>query len=560
MKPVIYQVLPRLFGNTKAGANVLGGTLEENGCGTLSAFTPTVLRRLKQSGYTHVWYTGLLRHATQTDRTAIGIPADHPDVVKGRAGSPYAIADYYDIDPDLADDPMRRHEEFDALVERTHRAGLKVVMDFVPNHVARQYHSICAPQDVRDLGADDDSTQAFNPQNNFYYLPNEPLHTDGFAAGSDYQETPARVTGNDCFHAYPSRNDWYETVKLNYGVDYQAGGRCCFEPLPSTWLKMTQILLHWASRGADAFRCDMAEMVPEAFWQYAIAEVKKAHPETLFIAEVYNPALYRAYIAAGFDYLYDKVGLYDTLRDVVQGHKWAADITHCWQAVEGIGDHMLHFLENHDEQRIASDFFAGRADAGLPAFFVAALMNRAAVMLYAGQEVGERGMETEGFSGCDGRTTIFDYWRVDKLARLARGLSNLTKDERKIYDNYQAITKLCVENELVRTGRFYDLMYANFDHPQTFNAARRYAFLRFTEGKCPAGKTNSALLCVANFDSEPCNVEVRIPEHAFKFCNLPTGTHKTTDLLTGNVQTIDLAPDGLTQISLPGYGGVVLQL
>ena len=554
MKPIIYQVLPRLFGNKTKGTNIVGGTLEENGCGKLSAFTTTVLRRIKSEGYTHIWYTGLLRHATQTDYSRLGLPLNHPDIVKGRAGSPYAIVDYYDIDPDLADEPAERQQAFDDLVARTHRAGLKVVIDFVPNHVARQYHSLAQPANVEGLGEGDDPSQAFSPQNNFYYLPNEQLHTDDFAPQSDYHEEPARVTGNDCFHAYPSRNDWYETVKLNYGVDYQGGGQTHFEPVPATWLKMTQILLHWASRGVDAFRCDMAEMVPVAFWHYAIGEVKRRFPQVLFVAEVYNPDRYRDYIhQGGFDYLYDKVGLYDTLRAIIEGHKWAADITPCWQATDDIADHMLHFLENHDEQRIASDFFAGNAEAGLPAFFVAATMNRSAVMVYCGQEVGEPGMEAEGFSGRDGRTTIFDYWRVEKLDRLAHGLSYLHRDERTLHKLYAIITQLCAENDIVREGGFYDLMYANFDHPDTFDAARQYAFLRTLPQV-------GALLCVANFSPETRRVDIRIPQHAFDYAQLQAGRYEVEDLISQEIVPLSVQPDGFTRVTLSGYGFAMLAL
>ncbi|MBR7028528.1 MAG: alpha-amylase [Bacteroidaceae bacterium] len=554
VKPIIYQVLPRLFGNREKGKNILNGTLQQNGSGKLSAFTLPFLRRLRNDGYTHIWYTGLLRHATQTDYSSIGIPRSHPVVVKGKAGSPYAIADYYDIDPDLSDCPEQRQEEFDKLVARTHKVGLKFIMDFVPNHVARQYHSIAAPKGIVGLGSGDNTAQAFSPQNNFYYIPDQCFHTDGFAPGSDYQEQPARVTGNDCFHAFPSANDWYETIKLNYGVDYLSGGRTYFQPLPSTWLKMTEILLHWASRGVDAFRCDMAEMVPVAFWQYAIAEVKKQYPQVQFIAEVYNPERYRDYIhQGGFDYLYDKVGLYDTLRAIVQGTKWAADITPCWQATSDIADHMLHFLENHDEQRIASDFFAGNAQAGVPAFFVAALMNKAAVMLYSGQEVGEPGMEAEGFSGLDGRTTIFDYWRVNKICRRSRGLTSLSKEERSLYEQYATITRLCSESEIVREGTFFDLMYANFDHPETFNASRHYAFLRSLPGK-------GVMLCVANFSSEPHEVEVRIPAHAFDFAQLQTGTCQAQNPISDEMQSLTLIPDGFVSIKVPAYGGSILLL
>ena len=403
----IYQVFTRTFGN-KNLTRKKGGTYDENGAGKMNDINAQVLRQVRGLGITHIWYTGVIRHATATDYTAYAIPRQHPSVVKGRAGSPYAIADYYDIDPDLAEDVARRMEEFRALVRRTHEAGLKVIIDFVPNHVAREYRSICKPQGVRDLGQDDDTSKHFDPQNNFYYCPGASLEP-AFDL-EDYEERPARCTGNDCFHPHPGVNDWYETVKLNYGVDYTGGGSHHFDPIPSTWTKMVDILLFWAAEGVDGFRCDMAEMVPTAFWSYASQRLKAAHPEAILIGEVYNPALYRAYIASGFDYLYDKVGMYDCLRGVVCQQRAASEITAQWQATDDIRDRMLYFLENHDEQRIASDFFCGDARKALPAMMVSAWLRTNPVMVYAGQEWGERGMDHEGFSGVDGRSTIFDYW------------------------------------------------------------------------------------------------------------------------------------------------------
>ncbi len=373
MKPIIYQVFTRLFGNRNA-TDKPWGTVVENGVGKMNDLDDATLRRIKRLGATHVWFTGVVRHASQTDHTAHGIPRQHPDVVKGVAGSPYAIADYYDIDPDIAVDVDRRMEEWVALVERTHRAGMKVVMDFVPNHVAREYRSICRPNGVSDLGEDDSTDLRFARDNNFYYIP-EPLDLSdicGSTGGKGYEECPARATGNDVFSAKPSRNDWYETVKLNYGVDYcDAGGRSeHFSPIPDTWGKMADILLFWARTGADAFRCDMAEMVPAEFWAWATDVVRAAFPEIKFIGEVYNPSLYRKYIDAGFDWLYDKVGMYDCVRDVICGRRRASDITEQWQNVGGIVDHMLYFLENHDEQRIASDFFAADTYLGANGKFV----------------------------------------------------------------------------------------------------------------------------------------------------------------------------------------------
>ena len=409
-KIIVYQVLPRLYGNRNITRKPKG-TIEENGCGKLNDFTDKELNNIRQKGVTHVWYTGVIRHATKTSYSAYGIPQCHPAVVKGQAGSPYAISDYYDIDPDLAVDVNSRMAEFEALVARTHKAGMKVIIDFVPNHVARQYKSLFQPEGVKGLGDDDDLTQGFSPQNNFYYCPGEQFspYFDLYAGEAEpYHEEPAKATGNDHFDSRPGMNDWYETVKLNYGVDYYAGGIGFFNPVPDTWSKMLAILDFWASKGVDAFRCDMAEMVPSAFWTWALGRLKAKHPEVKIIGEVYNPSLYRTYIASGFDYLYDKVGMYDTLRSVICSGQSATAITGAWQATDDIADHMLYFLENHDEQRVASDFFAGCAFKAVPALAVSLLLRRNPFMLFEGEEYGEKGMDAEGFSGRDGRTPTFD--------------------------------------------------------------------------------------------------------------------------------------------------------
>ena len=273
---IIYQVVPRLFGNDNAKRKK-NGTLQQNGSGRLSSFTPNCLRAIKKLGVTHIWFTGILEHATATAHEQI--EADVPSVVKGIAGSPYAVRDYYDIDADLVEQPANRIEEFEALVRRTHRAGLGAIIDFVPNHVARTYRSDMKPDGVRDFGEADRKELGFSPQNNFYYFPNTPF-APRFDLGN-YTECPAKATGNDCFSPSPSVNDWYETVKLNYGVDYMGGGAHHFDPMPDTWLKMRDILLYWAAKGVDGFRCDMAEMVPVEFWHWVIAEVK-AIPATVF--------------------------------------------------------------------------------------------------------------------------------------------------------------------------------------------------------------------------------------------------------------------------------------
>lgn len=522
-KIIIYQIFTRLFGNRSNGCKP-GGTIAENGSGKMSFFTDELLHGLRAKGYSHVWYTGLIRHATTTDYTRYDIPSQHPAIVKGKAGSPYAIVDYYDIDPDLADDVNNRMQEFEQLLDRSHRAGLKVIIDFVPNHVARQYHSTARPEGVRDLGEDDNTSMGFSAANNFYYCPGTPFqpHIDTYAGEAEpYTEFPAKATGNDHFDASPCVNDWYETVKLNYGVDYlDAGGRSeHFSPMPDTWVKMTDILMYWASKGVDGFRCDMAEMVPPAFWHWAIAKVKEAYPEIIFVAEVYNPLEYKHYVDAGMDYLYDKVGMYDTMRSVVCGNCPTSKITTAWQWVDGISSHMLYFLENHDEQRIASDFFAGDPFRAYPALVVNALMRSNPFMVYAGQEYGERGMDQEGFSGRDGRTTIFDYWTVPSLHR-AHVSHSLTDDEKALASLYDKVLHIAATEKAVGEGDFFDLMYVNGHLAQ-----RQYAFMRKAAGEM--------LFVVANFADERIECRVNIPAHAFDFLNIPHADMTADDMLGG---------------------------
>lgn len=556
MRPVIYQIFTRLYGN-KTKNNKPNGTLQENGSAKMNDITATKLQRISRMGFTHIWFTGLIEHATQTDHTAFGISKDHPAVVKGKAGSPYAIKDYYDIDPDLAVSVPDRMKEFKALLNRTHKAGLKMVIDFVPNHVARHYHSDAAPKGVEDLGEKDDTTKGFDPQNNFYYLPGQQLRTDfarSAAQTEPYVELPAKATGNDCFNASPSRNDWYETVKLNYGIDYQGGRATHFSPTPSTWKKMTDILLFWAEKGVDAFRCDMAEMVPTAFWSHAVAAVKKEHPDVLFIGEVYNPAQYRDYLAAGFDYLYDKVGLYDTLRAIVCGNASASCITSCWQATDDIKEHMLHFLENHDEQRIASAYFAGNAEKAKPALAAGALMSPGAYMVYAGQEIGEAGMDAEGFSGNDGRTTIFDYWNPASLQKLTAPAfeKKLTPEEAALYDYYQKILTLCNSRKAFEQGGFFDLQYANYGRDYGYNCDRQYSFLRHFG--------REVYLVAVNFDPASVQVGIKIPSHAFDVLKLREGMKSAVSVMTEETVTIELRPDAPLYVQLPAYGVTVLRL
>ena len=542
-KVLIYQVFTRLFGNRNVN-RVANGTIAENGCGKLNDFTPKVLKDIAAMGITHVWYTGIIRHATQTDYTAYGIPRQHPAVVKGKAGSPYAITDYYDIDPDLAVDVKQRMQEFEQLVARSHEAGLKVIIDFVPNHVARQYQSVCKPKKVKDLGETDNPAMGFDPQNNFYYCPGQRFdpYFDLYQGEKEpYLEEPAKATGNDHFDNAPGKNDWYETVKLNYGVDYYAGGVGYFDPLPDTWKKMTDILLFWAKKGIDGFRCDMAEMVPAEFWAYATAIVKKKYKDIMFIGEVYNPSEYRHYLASGFDWLYDKVGMYDTMRAVICRQAPTSAITNAWQYTDDIRDHMLYFLENHDEQRIASDFFAADAKKGVPAMIASVLMQQNPFMLYAGEEYGERGMDREGFSGNDGRTTIFDYWSVDTLCRAAQ--NKLTDDEQQLFDIHKKTMLLARKEKAVSEGIFFDLMYVN-QHME-----RQYAFLRYVEGEL--------LLVAVNFDDRDVVADIHIPAHAFDYLGMKEKMVIATDLLTRERLAMALHKDRGVRMEIAARSGRV---
>jgi glycosidase len=555
-KFIIYQVLPRLFGNEKS-TNKHDGSLEENGCGKFNDFTIKALNEIKSLGITHIWYTGIIEHATQTDYSAYGIRNDCASIVKGKAGSPYAIKDYYDVDPDLAVNVESRMKEFENLVKRSHSVDLKVIIDFVPNHVARQYHSDAKPEGVVDLGENDHPDWAFSPLNNFYYIPNQAF-SPVFNL-KDYSEFPAKATGNDQFTASPTINDWYETVKLNYGVNYVEGGQKQFEPIPDTWYKMRDILLFWAAKKVDGFRCDMAEMVPVEFWHWAIGEVKSKFPEIIFIAEVYNPAEYHNYLSNGrFDYLYDKVGLYDKLRNITSKNHSARDITNCWQSLSGIENQMLNFLENHDEQRIASGFYSGNGIYAIPAMIIAATLTQAPVLIYSGQELGEMGMENEGFSGIDGRTSIFDYCSLKSIQNWRNNGKfdgkKLTDDQQYLQKFYRKLLNISLTEKAITEGVMYDLEFANYENKH-FNTNKQFAYFR--------KYGDELLLIVLNFDDKNLYTEIKIPFEAFQFLELQENkTYNCFNLLdkTENTETVVLSSNEAFKTQIPAWSGKILKL
>lgn len=575
-KLVVYQMMTRLFGN-KVQKNTFWGTAAENGVGKFNDINETALQALRDLGITHVWYTGVLEHALMADYTRFGIPLDDADVVKGRAGSPYAIKDYYDVNPDLAVDVKNRKKEFKALIDRTHAQGLKVIIDFVPNHVARKYQSDAKPKGVKDLGEGDDTTKAFSPNNDFYYLPGtsfkvpegyDPLGSEEKFPTEDgsFKEVPAKVTGNDQFTASPGKDSWFETVKLNYGVDIQNGRKTYFDPVPATWQKMKDILVYWAKFGVDGFRCDMAEMVPVEFWAWAIPQVKAVNPEIKFIAEIYNPAAYERYIEEGkFDYLYDKVGLYDAVKPLIKYKNTSGNtrsIYWAWTKVKKFPGNMLAFLENHDEQRVASKGFSRDPWYAVPGMVVSATLYPGPVMIYFGQEVGEPGDGKEGFQGNDGRTTIFDYWGVPEHQKwLNNGKfdgGGLSEDQKKLRATYARLLKMVREKSALRQGNVFDLNYLNTKLTENFSSSTLYAYLRYTEGE--------AYLIVANFQREDkesgykgTKTWVKIPQEAWDAMKLPAeGKYQLKDIWMTD-QTVEFDAAQAVRLDHP-KGGISLDL
>lgn len=554
----IYQLFPRIFGNTN-NTNKKWGSIRQNGCGKFDDINDNALKSIKELGCTHIWLTGILMHSTTTDYTKNNIPNNNPLVVKGAAGSPYAIKNYYDVDPDLANNVNNRIHEFRDLIDRIHNNDLKAIIDFVPNHLAREYYNSNNNKNTShntkyNFGFNDNTSLEFEVDNSFYYyqgqklkLPNQIFDLQNIKNLKennlihDYHEFPAKATGNNCFNNSPNFNDWYDTVKLNYGINYRNGKKHFSldtnSYIPKTWHSMYDVLRYWAYNGVDGFRCDMVEMVPVEFWHWVIKKLKREFPNIIFIAEIYNIDLYQDYINIGdFDYLYDKINLYDTLRDIIEGKKNCSEITKVWQDLDKIdvsycnnqikniqnkeynnincNDKMLRFIENHDEQRIASKHFANDPFKGIPAFAICALMHKGGVMIYNGQELGVDGDYDSGYSKEDGRTTIFDYWSEDELIKWNNNgnfnLDNLNDDIINLRNSYSRILNLAINNKAFSCGNFYDLMWQN-KHLIDQNC---FAFLRGGNNK-----EDDLCLVVVNFSDSPQQLIVNIHIDAASFFN-----------------------------------------
>ena len=562
-KHTIYQVFTRLFGNQNTN-NKPWGTIEENGVGKFSDFTDKALSEIKDLGITHIWYTGVPHHAVINDYQEVGITQDHPSVVKGRAGSPYAVKDYYSVNPDLADNPEKRVEEFEALIKRSHENGLQVIIDIVPNHVARQYRGNHNPAGVEDFGASDDTSVEYHRENNFYYIPDsqfelpdiDPAFTPlgGEAHPSlevPFVEKPAKWTGNGSRLAKPNFDDWYETVKINYGI--KPDGSKDFPELPqgyedkdyiehyhywqqfdvpSSWVKFRDIALYWIAKGVDGFRYDMAEMVPVEFWSYLNSSIKMRKSDAFLMAEVYQPDLYRDYIRLGkMDYLYDKVDLYDGLKEIMQGKASTAIIPEIQGKMQDIEHHMLHFLDNHDEQRVASQEFAGNPEMARPAMLVSALISSSPTMLYFGQEVGEAGAENAGF-GQPSRTSIFDYIGVPQHQKWMNhgkfdgGLLN--ESEIALRNFYKRIMNFTLEHSSM-TGEYVDL----FAKGELYDTS--HAFLRYD--------AKELVIATSRFATQGNeSIKVTIPEEHISAMNLADGTYSLEEKIEG-LETQSLTVD-----------------
>ncbi len=586
-KIVIYQVFTRLFGNTNT-TNKPWGTIEENGVGKFADFSDEALDAIKDLGISHIWYTGVLHHAMVTDYSEYGLPGDDPDVVKGRAGSPYSVKDYYNVNPDLALDPANRLEEFENLIKRSHHHGLKVIIDIVPNHVARVYHSVSNPQGVKDFGATDDVSREYLKNNNFYYIPGKPFKVPEWLDGykvlggeahplSDgyFREDPAKWTGNGSRNPQPGMHDWYEAVKVNFGI--RPDGSKDFDELPEgfenesykahfafwedkdvpdSWKKFRDIALYWLERGVDGFRYDMAEMVPVEFWSYMNSAIKMAKPNAFLLAEIYQPDIYRDYIHLGkMDYLYDKVELYDTLKNIMQGHGNTNNIIPIMEGLKDIEHHMVHFLENHDEQRIASSGFAGDADKGRPAMVVSTTISTSPTMLYFGQEVGEPGDRNAGH-GSETRTTIYDYWGVPNHVRwMNEGTfdgAKLNHKEKELREFYKNLLNFTLNSQAL-TGEYHEIHSFNIAHTEWYND-RVFSFVRWKE--------SDRLIIVANFDStDGYGFELQLPGEIIGTWNLQDGTYPMRDVLSDRTLELIVAEGkAVTRIDIEPLESLILKL
>lgn len=592
----IYQLLPRLFGNTNT-ARVPNGTFAQNGSGKFSDLNDVSLAEIKAMGFTHIGLTGVIRHATGTAHAAVDLPADDPDVLKGVAGNPFAIRDYFDVSPDYAEDPGKRLDEFKAMVGRIHDNGMKVLLDFVPNHVARGYHSVAKPES--DFGADDDRTKFFDPQNNFFYLettaasgggtrllrlpttdgdgrPTSPtaLAMGGADGAFAAESVHGRVTGNNLASWSPGADDWYDTVKLNYGWDFSESvtkSRIFPHadkpevPIPDTWMMMDEVLAWWQGMGVDGFRVDHASMVPPEFWRWLITRANERNSDVAFIAhtggkkDLWVPDGDSSVAAvtkgdAGMELLnagfaaVELPTVYEAVRRVYAQGGAANDIDRSLPR-PFVFDNMVLYGENHETLRLASRSGWGGHGAVLGRAVSALIFGLSCgpVSLYHGQEVGEPAEGAEGFSGDDGRTTIYDYWSMPEFAKWINGGKfdgGLLSDEQRALRDFYRNLLAVIDQPAFRYGEFYPLNPDNLENKSYGGAEGAppgrwlYTYLRYD------AKTGQRMLVVVNLHPSTAmeNVRIMISPSAMRFLGW--------DALIGSTKVIVSAADRLGRLAV----------
>ncbi|HEX8897309.1 MAG TPA: alpha-amylase family glycosyl hydrolase, partial [Chthoniobacterales bacterium] len=519
--------------------------------------------------------------------------------MKGLAGSPYAIKDYFDVCPDYAAKPAERLAEFQQLIDRLHAHGLKAIIDLVPNHVARSYGSCVKPDcnfgTCGCAGAGDDTTKFFHPHNNFFYLTPDgngpPLRLPTFRDGQpisptcqavaavcdrgnptsdgghrpplqkcdglfEGETTFGRVTGNNAVMWTPHLNDWYETIKLNYGFDFTDPSKSVREypnawspdkPVPDTWKKIDQVIEHWQSLGVDGFRCDMSHMVPPEMWSWTIAQARRRQPDVFFIGEAYDddpakvpgsdPVVSQLnfgrgnvlfdLLNAGFNAVYD-APVYRALKRIYDGSGWANDIDR-EIADDFICHNSVRYAENHDEVRLAArhEWGAVGMNVGRPVSAILYGLSRGAIMLYNGQEIGEPAEGAEGFGGGDARTSIFDYWSMPEFVKWVNGHkfdgARLSPEQKQLREFYSRLINL-VGEPAFRDGKFFPLNLANRDNPhfgrlpgEAASGHWLYAFLRYD----PASEQRFAVIANLHPTIRFEEVVVSLPDSAVQFLNFP---------------------------------------
>ena len=298
-------------------------------------------------------------------------------------------------------------------------------------------------------------------------------------------------------------------------------------------------------KGVDGFRYDMAQMVPVEFWSYMNSAIKMVKPDAFLLSEIYVPEMYHDYIFKGkMDYLYDKVELYDTLKNIIIGSGSTDHLPVIFEGQKEIAHHMLHFMENHDELRLASPAFAGDAAAGKPAMVVSATATSAPVMVYFGQEVGEKGAGNPGF-GNPWRTTIFDYWGVTSHQRwMNEGKfdgGQLSGTEQSLRDFYHHLLNFKSKSEVL-TGEYGDIHRYNREHSPGYTN-RIFSFLRW--------KGKNRLLVLSNFDrQETIAFELQIPSELVGEMQLRPKIYKLRDQLGTDSQFELMVTDSSAMVTI----------